>query len=458
MYEKYIKRFLDFFISLIAIIILSPIFLIVAILVRLKLGKPIIFKQKRPGKNEKIFTLYKFRTMTDEKDKDGNLLPDSKRLTKFGKILRSTSLDELPELINILKGEMSLIGPRPLAVSYLPYYNEKEKHRHDVRPGLTGLAQINGRNNLNWEERFACDLQYVNNISFINDLKIFLKTFLKVFKKEDISVRGTGKTIDFDKYRGKQNMIKLEKKEELDRISKFFTDTRFNMGKSVLQGLMGEAYVADKEKPNFAYLLIRAYCFINGDETSQKAEMAIKNLPNTCKCIVPGDNWKELVEKVYANNFKKGKRYSIKKEGDIFDREKLKKYVNSLDKNYTIKEIDGELYNKIQATDSYVTNLNMTDDYKNKGIGVCALKDDVIVGVATSNIIYNDGIEINIKVSDEHRRKGIGTAISAKLILNCLEKGLYPSWDAANLNSVGLAEKLGYHLEKEYDVYFINQN
>lgn len=201
MYKKFFKRFLDIIISLISLIILSPIMLIVAILVRIKLGSPIIFKQERPGKNEKIFKLYKFRSMSDKKDKNGKLLPDSERLTKFGKILRSTSLDELPELVNILKGDMSLIGPRPLAVSYLPYYNEKEKHRHDVRPGLTGLAQINGRNALDWEKRFEYDLEYVNNITFINDLKILFKTFFKVLKREDVVTRGTGKTIDFDEYR-----------------------------------------------------------------------------------------------------------------------------------------------------------------------------------------------------------------------------------------------------------------
>ncbi len=201
MYKKFFKRFLDIIISLISLIILSPIMLIVAILVRIKLGSPIIFKQERPGKNEKIFKLYKFRSMSDKKDKNGKLLPDSERLTKFGKILRSTSLDELPELVNILKGDMSLIGPRPLAVSYLPYYNEKEKHRHDVRPGLTGLAQINGRNALNWEKRFEYDLEYVNNITFINDLKILFKTFFKVLKRENVVTRGTGKTIDFDEYR-----------------------------------------------------------------------------------------------------------------------------------------------------------------------------------------------------------------------------------------------------------------
>ena len=150
MYRKYIKRILDFILSLIALIILSPILLVIAILVRIKLGSPVIFKQERPGLNEKIFTLYKFRTMTDKKDKEGNLLPDSERLTRFGKMLRSTSLDELPELINILKGDMSIVGPRPLLVEYLELYNEEQKHRHDVRPGLTGLAQVSGRNSLTW--------------------------------------------------------------------------------------------------------------------------------------------------------------------------------------------------------------------------------------------------------------------------------------------------------------------
>lgn len=187
MYAKYFKRMLDFILSLIALIILSPILLIVAILVRIKLGSPIIFKQQRPGKNEKIFTLYKFRTMTDKKDENGNLLPDSERLTKFGKLLRSTSLDELPELINILKGNMAIVGPRPLLVEYLSLYNKKQKHRHDVRPGLTGLAQVNGRNSISWEEKFNDDLKYIKKITFIGDVKIILKTVEKVFKREGIS-------------------------------------------------------------------------------------------------------------------------------------------------------------------------------------------------------------------------------------------------------------------------------
>ena len=190
MYKKFIKRFLDFILSLMALIILSPILLIIYILVRIKLGKPAIFKQERPGKNEKIFTLYKFRTMTDEKDKDGKLLPDEKRLTKFGKILRSTSLDELPELVNILKGDMSIVGPRPLLVEYLPLYNEEQKRRHEVRPGLTGLAQVSGRNSLSWEEKFKNDVYYVDHISLWEDIKIILKTVGKVLKREGISQEG----------------------------------------------------------------------------------------------------------------------------------------------------------------------------------------------------------------------------------------------------------------------------
>lgn len=204
MYKKFIKRFFDIIVSLISLIFFLPVILIIAILIKIKLGSPIIFEQERPGKDEKIFKLYKFRSMNNKKDKNGNLLPDKDRLTKFGKILRSTSLDELPELFNILKGDMSLIGPRPLLVEYLPYYNDKEKHRHDVRPGLTGLAQINGRNALNWEDRFEYDIQYVNNITFFNDIKILFFTFYKVIKRDDIITAGTGKVLSFDQYRKEQ--------------------------------------------------------------------------------------------------------------------------------------------------------------------------------------------------------------------------------------------------------------
>ncbi|HHW21456.1 MAG TPA: sugar transferase [Clostridiaceae bacterium] len=187
-YKRYIKRPMDIVLSFIALLALSPVILAVALLVRIKLGSPVIFKQKRPGLNEKIFTIYKFRTMTDKRDKKGNLLPDEERLTGFGKFLRSTSLDELPELFNVLKGDMSIVGPRPLLTEYLPYYTESEKQRHSVRPGLTGLAQINGRNNVGWDERLAYDIEYVNNINFINDIAIIMNTVKKVILKSDVNV------------------------------------------------------------------------------------------------------------------------------------------------------------------------------------------------------------------------------------------------------------------------------
>lgn len=186
-YRRFFKRPMDFFLSLIAIIILSPVLLIVSILVRVKLGSPILFKQERPGLNEKIFTMYKFRTMTDGKDAEGKLLPDSVRLTKFGRLLRATSLDELPELFNILKGDMSIVGPRPLLVQYLPLYNQQQKRRHEERPGLTGYAQVNGRNAISWENKFKLDVEYVDSITFIGDWKIIFLTLKKVFVKEGIS-------------------------------------------------------------------------------------------------------------------------------------------------------------------------------------------------------------------------------------------------------------------------------
>lgn len=193
MYNKYIKRLLDLILAVILLIILSPIYLVVILLVRIKLGKPILFKQERPGYKEKIFKMYKFRTMTNETDQEGRLLPDLQRLTKFGRILRDSSLDELPEIINIVKGEMSFVGPRPLLVQYLPLYNAEQRKRHEVRPGLTGLAQINGRNESSWEERFELDVEYVDNISFITDLKIIINTVKVIVKKEGIDADNNGK-------------------------------------------------------------------------------------------------------------------------------------------------------------------------------------------------------------------------------------------------------------------------
>lgn len=188
LYEKYIKRLLDCFISFCALIVLFPIIAFTAILVKVKLGSPILFMQERPGKDEKIFKLYKFRTMTDKRDENGNLLPDAKRLTKFGSFLRSTSIGELPELINIIKGDMAIIGPRPLLIQYLPYYSETEKLRHSVRPGLSGLAQVNGRNYIKWDKRLALDVEYANKITFLGDLSIIFLTIKKVFGRKDVAV------------------------------------------------------------------------------------------------------------------------------------------------------------------------------------------------------------------------------------------------------------------------------
>ena len=187
-YEKYIKRLLDIVLSGAALVILSPVLLLTAVLVRIKLGSPVIFTQERPGKDEKVFKLHKFRSMTDARDENGNLLPDKDRLTGFGKKLRSLSIDELPELWDIFRGKMSIVGPRPLLVKYLPYYTDEERHRHDVRPGLTGLAQVNGRNDLSWEQKFKYDLEYVQHISFCEDIKIMFSTVGKVLNKSGVQV------------------------------------------------------------------------------------------------------------------------------------------------------------------------------------------------------------------------------------------------------------------------------
>lgn len=202
LYECYVKRMLDFLLALLALIVLSPVLLIISVLVRVKLGSPVIFRQERPGKGEKIFRLYKFRTMTDERNEKGELLSDEKRLTRFGRILRSTSLDELPELWNILKGDMSIVGPRPLLVRYLPLYNERQKHRHDVRPGFTGLAQTHGRNSITWNDKFEWDIQYVNHITFLGDLRIIWDTIWIVLRREGIS---SDTSVTMEEFRGEEN-------------------------------------------------------------------------------------------------------------------------------------------------------------------------------------------------------------------------------------------------------------
>lgn len=203
-YEKYFKRPIDIVCSLLAIIVFSWLYIIVAILVRVNLGSPVLFRQNRPGKDGKIFEMYKFRSMSNAKNEHCELLPDTERLTKFGRMLRATSLDEIPEVLNILLGQMSIVGPRPLAVQYLPYYNEDEQHRHDVRPGISGLAQVNGRNAVNWEEKFAYDVEYVNKITFLGDVKIILLTVKTALKRENIGTRGVDAPMDFDAYRRNQ--------------------------------------------------------------------------------------------------------------------------------------------------------------------------------------------------------------------------------------------------------------
>lgn len=219
-YEKFIKRPQDFIISLIALILLSPLLIIVAILVRIKLGSPVLFTQYRPGKDERTFKMYKFRTMTDEKDENGDLLPDSVRLTKFGKMLRSTSLDELPELFNIIRGDMAIVGPRPQLVRDMVFMTSEQRQRHTIRPGLTGWAQVNGRNNITWEEKLELDLEYIKEILFVRDLKIIFMTISKVFKKEDISTDGMDTAEDFGDYLlriGKIDINNYEKNQELSK-------------------------------------------------------------------------------------------------------------------------------------------------------------------------------------------------------------------------------------------------
>lgn len=219
MYRNYIKRILDFVISLFALIILSPVFLIVSVMVMIKLGRPVIFVQKRPGKGEKIIRMYKFRTMTNEKDSEGNLLPDSERITSFGKFLRSTSLDELPELINIIKGDMSIVGPRPQLVKDMVFMTPEQRERHTVLPGLTGLAQVNGRNTISWEERLNYDLQYIDNITFKGDLYIMISTASKVIKRSGINQQGMDTSEDFGDYLMGINAISEDDYEEKIKVA-----------------------------------------------------------------------------------------------------------------------------------------------------------------------------------------------------------------------------------------------
>lgn len=222
MYRKYFKRVFDIVCSLLALIVLSPVLLIITLLVRIKLGTPVIFKQKRPGLNEKIFTLYKFRTMTDQKDEHGNLLPDEIRLTKFGKMLRSTSLDELPELWNILKGDMSVVGPRPQLIKDMVFMTDEQRKRHTVRPGLTGLAQVNGRNAITWEAKLQYDLDYLKRINFLRDIALIFKTLLKTVKRDGISQEGMDTGMDLGEYLLQNKQLSIEEYSKKIEIEKSF--------------------------------------------------------------------------------------------------------------------------------------------------------------------------------------------------------------------------------------------
>ncbi len=252
-------------------------------------------------------------------------------------------------------------------------------------------------------------------------------------------------------------MIKLNK-NNLNLVNGFFQDIKFYMAKTALEGYMGEVFVDNTEKPEFSFAFVERLCFIDGNPKSELAQKALNEIDECYKVIIANERWFELIEKVYKNNFEISSRYSIKKDTK-FNKKLLSEYIEKLDSHYEIKKIDKKMYNIIQKTDSYVTNLGMSEQYEKNGIGFCALNENgEIIAVITSDGIFNGGIDVNIKVKDTERRKGIATAISAKMILECISRNIYPSWDAANLNSVGLAQKLGYELDQEYRIYKINQN
>ena len=251
-------------------------------------------------------------------------------------------------------------------------------------------------------------------------------------------------------------MKKLEK-ENLAIAQKFFKEIKFYMAKTALQGYMGEVFVDDIENPDFAYVLLGRFCFVDGNPNNKFAKQAISNIDDYYKTIIANENWYEIIEEVYKNGYELDKRFSIKKDTK-FDKEKLEKFILELNDEYKIEKINQDVYKRIEETNSFSTNIKMTTEYEKYGIGFCATntKND-IVAVITSNGVYDNGVEINIKIEEEDRHKGLGTALSSKMILECLNKNKYPSWDAANLDSVGLAEKLGYEVDSEYRIYKINR-
>ncbi len=340
MYKKYIKRLLDIIFSLLGLIIASPIFLIVSLLVLIFLGHPIIFKQKRPGKDEKIFTLYKFRTMTNKKDSDGNLLPDEQRLTKFGKFLRKTSIDELPELFNILKGHMSFVGPRPMLIRDMVFFDDKVMHRQDVTPGLTGLAQVNGRNSINWHQRFEYDLKYIENISFILDLKIVFFTIKTVLTHKGIGDDDTDLSIDYGDYLLKHKIITnkeyAKKQEEANDLLNGIYDHKekglvsvitpsYNTGKYIgetIEGVLNQTYT------NWEMIIVDD---CSTDDTDKIVKEYLKD--ERIRYIKNTTNSGAAMSRNKALKVANGEWIAFLDSDDLWTSDKLEKQINFMKKN-----------------------------------------------------------------------------------------------------------------------------
>ena len=376
MYKKHIKRLLDIILSLLAIIITLPIFLIVGIIVLIFIGKPVLFRQKRPGKNEQIFTMYKFRTMTNKKDKDGNLLPDEVRLTKLGKLLRKTSLDEIPEFINILKGDMSFVGPRPLLIRDMVFMSDKIRKRHTVRPGLTGLAQVSGRNAITWDNKFKYDLEYIKNITFINDLKIMIKTFFSVIKREGIGSDGSDLSLDYGDYLLKNNKISKEEygkkqKEALILMNQYNHITSVNDLVSVIM----PAYNTEKYiKESIDSVLNQTYknleLIIINDCSTDNTEKKINEFKDKrIKYIKNTKNSGAAISRNKALQEAKGRLIAFLDSDDIWMPEKLEKQIDFMIKNnyyfsYTkYEEIDGnsKSLNKVITGPAVINKKKMYD-------------------------------------------------------------------------------------------------
>jgi len=367
MYEKYIKRILDIVLSLVALLVLSPLIFVIAILVRIKLGKPVIFKQKRPGKNERIFMIYKFRTMTDEKDETGNLLPDSERLTKFGKFLRNSSLDELPELINIIKGDMSIVGPRPQLIKDMIFMTDEQRKRHNIRPGLTGLAQVNGRNNISWEEKINFDIKYIENITLINDLKIILKTFKKVLKKEDVSTEGMETASDLCDYLLKNNKItEQEYKHKLEMLDKNIEELvsvimpTYNCGKYIEESIQS---VINQTYKNWELIIVDD-C---SKDNTEKIVSSYSRKDNRIKYIKFNENYGAAIARNTAIKQANGKYIAFLDSDDIWKNNKLEKQIKFMKDNnyyftytnYQLIEEDGRKKNKIVTGPKKIGKIGM---------------------------------------------------------------------------------------------------